>query len=180
MASFWRTWNSASEARNSRLSLPWVNFWLGCFAVVRIALSPCLSLSLHTYPQIRPCRDLLQPLANLLEAGARLLDQVLDALAHALGFLLRAEQADLALQLVDAGGQGEELLRQLRGEAAEFGVVAVERVIFAAEGGGLGFEGGGALEGHGSSSYSVVNTTYKTCKARQGITISSSSHAMPQ
>ena len=68
---------------------------------------------------------------------------------HPLGVALGAQQADLLGEARDVGGQGEELDGEVFGETAEFGVVAILRVVAAAHGGRLRLHGGELVEGHG-------------------------------
>jgi hypothetical protein len=99
-----------------------------------------------TYAKVRPCSDLLQTLADILEASRSLIDDISDSLAHALCFALCAEQSKLVREARDVRCEREELIGELLGVLAELGVVGVLGIVFAPPGGGLRLEGGGVLE----------------------------------
>lgn len=78
------------------LSLFWVYFWEG-YRNIRISFRSCVGIltSCGTYTQIRPILDSFQPLANLLEAVAGLLQQILYSFSYSIRLSFCSEQCDL-------------------------------------------------------------------------------------
>lgn len=95
-----------------------------------------------------PGLHLLQALANLFEAIARLGQQVLHTLAHTVRLATRTQQGDLAGEAADVGGEREELVGEVGGVLLELRVVGVLGVVGAAPGRGLRFQRVRVLEGH--------------------------------
>jgi hypothetical protein len=86
-----------------------------------------------------PCLDLLQAIANVLEACRGLFEQVLDSLAYAIRLALGTEKGDLARQARDICSEREEAIGEVSGKGVELGIILVFGVVGAAPCGGLGY-----------------------------------------
>lgn len=115
--------------------------FLGGLMISPVSVSSMKRVVSVAYPQVRPILHLLQPIADIFKAVARLLQQVLYSLSYAIGLSLRAEQRDLLAEPRAVGGEGEELIGEVGSEAVKFRVVSVFGVVLSSPCCGLCWEG---------------------------------------
>jgi len=126
-------------------------FCVGCVRGERVSQSvsqsPRWTAKDETHRHVLPRLDLLDALADHLEAVARLVDQFVHPLAHARGVAARAQVPDLAVEPLVVAVELEELVHEVLRQPLEVGVVGVGAACAAAA---PRLEGGELVEGHGS------------------------------